>query len=418
MGVLHLQFCGFVGLKALKMSIDQLKIFMPCIFLGFLIAGPLTGFFQRTRKMTVLAVVLVGIAAVLLTIILTPAPDSPNSIQNGTRQNTPSENYSAGVYIFFGQILLAQIGMALVFTMRTAIWRANYPFRHRGKIVVLIEVCLSIGSFLVILIYTGFMDYLHLPFQAMYLISGLCALLAAYLFSRIRLRREQIQLRAVDDNKINKVKPLAGLTVLRQNPAFRKYMTWQMLNGFSTMLIDMGVLAAIMIDVFDSNWIEGAAALTAIPLFVTALASLLWARYFDRRNIFTIRFYSALTYAFSRLVLVAGIYCHSISIVFLSRVITGLAMGGTKLAWRLGHMQFAPPEQDSLYMGAHIGLTGLRGLLAPVIGLYFYQFESNSFGSSGMILVALSALGLAAAAFGFRKIQPENNTPQPDNPLN
>jgi MFS family permease len=391
MGVMHLQFCGFVGLKALHMTKGQLLIFMVCIFPGFLLAGPLTGYFQSVRKMRVLAIVLVGVAAVLFTITLTP-------IQNG----------SAGVYIFMSQIFLAQIGMAMVFTMRTAIWRANYPFQHRGKIVVLIELFLSVGSSLAILIYTGYLDkYPSLPFQSIYVVGAFCALISAWLFSRIRLRREKIHLRSIKDNPVIKIKLLAGLAVLRKDAKFRKFMSWQMLNGFSTMLIDMGVMAVIMVDVFDSNWIEGGAALVAIPLIATGLSSLLWARYFDSRSIYTIRFYAALTWTLSRLVLIAAIYHHSILIVLISRIIAGIAMGGGKLAWRLGHMQFAPPDQDLVYMGAHVSLTGLRGLLAPVVGILLYQLECKFLGSSGMYLIALSAAGLFTAAFAFRHMRPK-----------
>ena len=94
-----------------------------------------------------------------------------------------------------------------------------------------------------------------------------------------------------------------------------------------------------------------------------------------------------------------GVYWHSMEILLISRVISGVAMGIGRLNWRLGHMEFAPPEKDSLYMGAHISLTGLRGIIAPFVGIYLFRLDC--LGPNGIWLIALSGIGQAVAAFGF-----------------
>ncbi len=393
--VLHLQFCSFIGQKALDMSRSQLQLFMVINFLGFLFAGSLMGMLQKTRKMAALALCLFIASITLITIVFTPAGGD-----------------TVRVYIFLTQIFIAQVCMGFVFTIRTSIWRANYPSQHRAKIVVLIELFLLVGCFIVILIYTSLMDRLHLPFQAIYLTSGLCGLTAAYFFSRIRLRHEKSLLRDLNKSSVVPLKPWAGLAVLRSDKRFARFMSWQMLNGSTTMIIDMGVLTLIMTELFDSTWTEGGLVLAAVPLLFTAVSSLIWARFFDSLNIFTIRYYAALTWALSRIILFIGVWQQNIAIVLVSRAITGIAMGGGRLAWRLGHMEFAPPDQDILYMSAHVSLTGLRGLLAPVIGIFLYQLELNLFGSYGIWLIALSGLGFIVAARGFRRMHYDSTTPQ------
>ena len=42
------------------------------------------------------------------------------------------------------------------------------------------------------------------------------------------------------------------------------------------------------------------------------------------------------------------------------------------LGWNLGHNDFAPEERVADYLGLHVSLTGLRGLAAPLIGVWFY----------------------------------------------
>ena len=72
------------------------------------------------------------------------------------------------------------------------------------------------------------------------------------------------------------------------------------------------------------------------------------------------------------------------------------------MAWRLGHMAFAPKEKDALYMGAHVSLTGLRGMLAPVVGLFLYNVMGAN---SGLWLIAISLTAQVVAAFGFRSLR-------------
>ena len=36
-------------------------------------------------------------------------------------------------------------------------------------------------------------------------------------------------------------------------------------------------------------------------------------------------------------------------------------------------MEFAPKDQDALYMGTHVSLTGIRGIIAPFCGIALYQ---------------------------------------------
>ena len=48
------------------------------------------------------------------------------------------------------------------------------------------------------------------------------------------------------------------------------------------------------------------------------------------------------------------------------------------LAWNLGHNDFSNDAWASLYMAIHVTLTGIRGLLAPLIGVAFYQYLAGS----------------------------------------
>ncbi|MBN2375363.1 MAG: MFS transporter [Sedimentisphaerales bacterium] len=384
-------FTGLIGRKALHLSDSLLATLMATNFLGLLLAGPLVGFFNRIPKIIALSRLLIAVSLVLLTISLSAFCGD------------------WAEYVFLFQIFLVQIGMSLIIPFRAAIWRANYPARQRGKIVVLISLFMTVGISGVIMVYSAAMDR-KLPFQAIYFISGISGLVAAFLIRRIRIRGERQSLRNLAANNPRQIAMLAGLQVLWQDKRFGIYMLWQFLNGFATLIIET-ILVVIVADVLKSNWLEGGSLLTAIPFLGVAATSVLWARSYDRNDLFVMRFRAAMAWTLSRVVLMVGVWLAwmkadesaVIGVILLSRLVSGIAMGGGQLAWRLGHMEFAPPEKDSLYMGAHVCLTGLRGIIAPFAGLALYRMEIM--GPNGVWLIGISAVAQMVAAVGFLKLR-------------
>ena len=89
----------------------------------------------------------------------------------------------------------------------------------------------------------------------------------------------------------------------------------------------------------------------------------------------------------------------------IARAIWGIAMAGGTLAWSLGHNDFASQKELSSYMGVHVTLTGIRGVVAPALGIALYTgIPSTGFEGFGNSVFIISALGSAAAAVGFYRL--------------
>jgi hypothetical protein len=58
----------------------------------------------------------------------------------------------------------------------------------------------------------------------------------------------------------------------------------------------------------------------------------------------------------------------------IGRIFEGLALSGGAIAWNIGHLHFADDDKAELYMGIHVSLTGLRGLIAPFLGTLVYEY--------------------------------------------
>ncbi len=379
-GVLGTTFCGIVGRKGLHFSNTMIDVLMACNLSGLLFSGILIGFFHKTRKVSAYSKILTLLSLLLISICFIPGYNKDSFL---------------GPYLFIFLILAAQTCLALAFTIRSSLWRANYPTNRRGKIVVFIYLCITCCSSIV-LAFAWAMDNWNIPFQIIYLIAGLAGLLAAWLMSHIKVSRESQSLRNAGQSRQPAL--LAGLAVLWEDKRFGKFMAWQMLNGFATLVIETSVLVYLLTDVFNRNYYD-CSIIAVIPLVVSGFSGIIWSRLFDKKDIYIMRFYGANLWAFSRLVLMLGVYLHSFEIVIISRFFTGIGMGVGQLTWRLGHMAFAPPEKDSLYMGAHISLTGLRGMLAPFVGTYLYYLECM--GQNGVYLIGISALCQITAGVGF-----------------
>ena len=75
-----------------------------------------------------------------------------------------------------------------------------------------------------------------------------------------------------------------------------------------------------------------------------------------------------------------------------------MGLAGGSLGWTLGHNDFAPRGEETRYMALHVTLTGVRGLVAPPLGIAsFYLFERIQPGLGPWALFVPLALLVAGA---------------------
>jgi hypothetical protein len=87
--------------------------------------------------------------------------------------------------------------------------------------------------------------------------------------------------------------------------------------------------------------------------------------------------------------------------LWIGSAIRGIAYGGGVLAWNLGHQDYAPVEQSGRYMGLHVTLTGIRGLLAPALGMAIYTMLLARGIEAGPIVFYIGASLSAIGGIGF-----------------
>jgi len=86
-------------------------------------------------------------------------------------------------------------------------------------------------------------------------------------------------------------------------------------------------------------------------------------------------------------------------------VLLGAAYAGANLGWNLGHNDFASLGRTQHYMGVHVTLTGVRGAIAPPVGILFYEGLETLYRGSGKFALALPLLMTTAGALGFNHMR-------------
>jgi hypothetical protein len=74
--------------------------------------------------------------------------------------------------------------------------------------------------------------------------------------------------------------------------------------------------------------------------------------------------------------------------LLLAIIFKGIFAATMALSWSIGSSYFCRKEEAGDYQSVHLTLTGLRGLFAPLIGIYFYEL----FDFSGTFSIAILAL--------------------------
>ncbi len=308
----------------------------------------------------------------------------------------------AGLLMFLALVLSTRVCYAGVITLRSTVWGVNYPKGARARVAGKLT---TVQVLIVALVGYGLgesMQHWAGAYRVLLPLGSVAALVGVLSWSRVRVRGHRRLLHAEQRHARGErpsFNPASLVRVLREDKRYDKYMTAQMLLGLGNMMTWAPVVIMVK-DVFHVEY-RGIALTHSIPLLAMPLSIPIWARVLDNRHVVFFRSIHSWFFVLSTaLVFGAGMYV-SLPLLIAGVIIKGFAFGGGALAWNLGHLDFAPDDRASQYMAVHVTLTGLRGLIAPFMGVTLYQlFETLSPGAGPWVFAVASAL-VVLAALGF-----------------
>jgi hypothetical protein len=309
----------------------------------------------------------------------------------------------AGLGLFVAAILTAQVLWCGIVTIRAGIWRLNYDrtarfaFAADNQAVVSLIHAITAGL-------TGWLieDNPDL-FRWLLGLTSLCAIASLLRLRAVRVRHERRLLEAErgltgdDAFRIGRY-----LSILREDPLYRRYMACMMVLGSGNLMFTAPLILIMGQDMGLSSFSQ-VLVTAALPTLIVPFSARAWSRVLAREHIIGFRRRNSRWYAFAIAVAVVGVFADSELALWLSAVVLGIAIGGGMLGWNLGHNDFAPEARVADYLGLHVSLTGLRGLIAPLLGVWLYGAIDAAAPGRGYFALLLPLTLTTLGSLGFAR---------------
>jgi len=308
-----------------------------------------------------------------------------------------------GLNLLVMSVIASRIAWTGVITLRTTVWANNYPRANRAKIAGRLATVQAI-VFAVVGIGIGqAMDWNTASFHVLFPLSAMLGLIGVWIYSKVRLRGQRRLARherAGDVTHRLSMNPWSVFRVLAHDPRYRLFMIIMFIFGLGNLMLT-APLAIVLHEKFHVGYATGILITTTIPAITMPLAIPLWSRLMARTHVVQFRSIHAWSYVTASLALLLAALTGDLWLMFVAALFTGLGNAGGVLAWNLGHQDFAPPGRDAQYMGVHVTLTGIRGLMAPFLAVGIYQWLDSGATGAGIWVFAVCLVLNVIGAIGF-----------------
>ncbi|HYX73473.1 MAG TPA: hypothetical protein VE819_02180, partial [Steroidobacteraceae bacterium] len=236
--------------------------------------------------------------------------------------------------------------------------------------------------------------------------GALAGLLGAWLYRAMRVRRE-FRLLAEEAASGVRSEPfsLRMLTrILKEDPAYREYMLWMGVYGGGSLMLtaQLVLLFSERLHLTSGTQIG---LLAVVPLITQPLFLPFWARLFDGSHVIRFRSRQGWALVLASAAMCAGVFSAWLPLLWAGAVLLGAANAGASLGWNLGHTDFASVGRAQHYMGVHVTLTGLRGGVAPPVGVLLYTGLKAVHPAAGEFALLLPLAMTLAGALGFNRMR-------------
>jgi len=311
----------------------------------------------------------------------------------------PVNDFGLGLAVL--GILCAHLCWAGVVTTRAAIWRTNYSREVRPGAVARLLVGTNVVMSVTALLTGSLFDASVNVYRWYYPTVAAVGVLAILNFRRLRMRCSWRHLAAEREHRPKAViVPTAFFDILKTDRAYRRYLMILFVFGMGHLML-MAPLILILSEQLRMSSLEQVLITAALPMISLPLTVPFWGQFLSRTHIVAYRVVHAWFFFATFVVFEIGAVTDNHPLLWVAALMLGASWAGGRLAWNLGHDDFAPPERSSEYMGLHLTLTGVRGLFAPLLGVSLYHSIEAGFPGQGawVLMVPMSLIATAACNF-------------------
>lgn len=285
---------------------------------------------------------------------------------------------SLGLIYFLLIFIASRLLWSGILTIRSNIWRANYPRHIRGKVTAKLATLAALIMSVTAIVAGWLLDWQFNYFRILFALFSILSLWGAVQYRQLAVRHQQKEIQR-EKKAEKKVSVKRMIKLLKSNQAFAHYMLAMFFLGMGNLMF-MAPLIIYFNEQTQLLQLEQILLTTAIPLALIPVFVAWWARLLDRTHIFVFRSIHGWVFVVSLSLFATAEIIHLPVLFYLASLIYGFALAGGIIGWNLGHNDFVKQtgekseENPMDYMAIHVSLTGLRGLFAPIIGVSLYQW--------------------------------------------
>ncbi len=391
----------FVLLKSLGGSAVHVGIFFQMASFLMPLSIFLTYFLSRIKnKKRMLIIIAIITRGPLLLFLLFP------------RDVAGLESSKLYIYAFLGIYLLFYFASPILLPVINLFLKSNY--RH-GRFGRLYSYALSINQIMLFaftLIFGALLDLDNDIYRYVYPMLGVLGFLGIYLLTKIPYKEPE-QLPFSKRPFVEDLKNIYfhSIDILRTNPAYRDFQMGMMVYGAGFFFV-LAILPVYLSKHFGLSYTE-IAAYKDIPILISVMMFPFSGAQMDRldpRRV-AIRSFVYIMFYFACLMLALffpnAYVFHQYRLIYfvlLGFIFNGIFSGSMTLLWAIGSSYFSSAGDAARYHAVHVSLTGVRGIIAPFLGVWIFYFGGYYASFSCSIACEALAVWLMVRSLRRRKL--------------
>jgi hypothetical protein len=274
--------------------------------------------------------------------------------------------------------------------------KTNYRHENFGKLYAYSTSLNKVIMLVITFLYGMILDFDFYSFRYVFPLMATLGVISIFILSGIKSGATDYSPANSSVWKSVKISVKGMYRILKENRAYRDFELGFMGYGFAFMMT-APVINIFMDEGLQMNYSSVAFYKNAYNTIAIILLLFTgrWLGRMDPRKFAAYTFISLGAYIFFMMITEfyeASFYLGSIRIYY-SLVLSYLAYGyfaaTMVLLWNIGSAYFCKPEEADDYQSNHLFLTGVRSILAPILGVFFYETLGFTWTFSIGILFAL-----------------------------
>lgn len=298
-------------------------------------------------------------------------------------------------YIFLGIFLIYYLANPIIFPTINLFLKNAYQHENFGRYYSYATTVNKIVMMVTTFAYGYALDLNHYIFVYIFPVAAVLGMLSVYLLSRIPYESPSAVAPRQSLWEGVKLSVLEMKDILIRNIPFRHFQVGFMFYGFgfmsSTMVIVLFLSEGLGLNYSSVAFYRNAYNLLAIlilPFFGRLIGRI------DPRRFAAISFLSMFLFIFTLVITdpegsnrsFFGITLYDTLLLYI--LFHGVFAATMGLTWSIGSAYFCEPSEAGTYQAIHLGLTAIRALFAPLLGILFYE----TWGFSTTFLIAMTSL--------------------------